>query len=188
MNSFWSSRFQTDALERRFSQYRQMNGGRFLVSLKDVNNSDKILRIRSLLKENINFWEENLLNKGDYNALLEKFTIELENIRNDIYEAQLSNDSRQVATYVAGYIAKKMIKRFDLHCDNCKFNLVSSTSESDPSPDDNSYDYLNILSRGGLMIPSQKLISHVCDDFAILDLTKSLLKSSYQHDMQQNIY
>ena len=31
--------FQTDPLERQFSQYRQMNGGRFLVSLREVLHS-----------------------------------------------------------------------------------------------------------------------------------------------------
>ena len=55
-----SSRFQSDPLGRRFSQYRQMSGGRFLVGLREVNSSEKILKIRSLLKENINFWEGDL--------------------------------------------------------------------------------------------------------------------------------
>ena len=45
--------FQSDALERRYGQYRQMSGGRFLVSLKDVNCSEKILKIKSLMKEGI---------------------------------------------------------------------------------------------------------------------------------------
>ena len=32
-------RMQTDPLERRFSQYRQMSGGRFLVGFGEVRNS-----------------------------------------------------------------------------------------------------------------------------------------------------
>ena len=55
-----TSRFQSDPLERRFSQYPQMSGGRLLVGLIEVNSSEKILKIRSLLKVNINFWEEDL--------------------------------------------------------------------------------------------------------------------------------
>ena len=31
-----TARFQSDSIERRFGQYRQMSGGRFLVGLKDV--------------------------------------------------------------------------------------------------------------------------------------------------------
>lgn len=51
-------RFQSDALERRFSRYRQMNGGNFLVSLREVQSSEKILFLRTMVKEGINFWEE----------------------------------------------------------------------------------------------------------------------------------
>ena len=36
------SRFQNDPIERYFSKYRQMSGRRFLVSLRDVNISEKI--------------------------------------------------------------------------------------------------------------------------------------------------
>ena len=46
-------RLQSDPLERRFSQYRQMSGGRFLVSLREVNSSEKILKCRALLKNNL---------------------------------------------------------------------------------------------------------------------------------------
>ena len=45
---------------RRSSQYRRINGCRFLVNLREVQNSDRILQYSSLLKENINFWEEDL--------------------------------------------------------------------------------------------------------------------------------
>ena len=44
-------RFQSDPLERRFSQYRQMSGRRFLVSLQEVLNSERILACRSLIME-----------------------------------------------------------------------------------------------------------------------------------------
>ena len=47
------ARFQTDPIKKRFRQYRQMSGGRFLVSAKDVNCSEKIVTIKSLMKEMI---------------------------------------------------------------------------------------------------------------------------------------
>ena len=46
-------RFQSDPIERRFSVYRQKSGGRFLVSLREVVNSEKTILLTSLLKENI---------------------------------------------------------------------------------------------------------------------------------------
>ena len=40
-----TGRLQSDPLERRFSQYRQMLGGRFLVSLKEIYRSESILKL-----------------------------------------------------------------------------------------------------------------------------------------------
>ena len=50
--------FQSDAIERRFGKYRQMSGGRFLVGLKDVTWSERILKIKSLVKENIDIKDD----------------------------------------------------------------------------------------------------------------------------------
>ena len=47
-----AARLQSDPVERRFSQYRQMSGGRFLNNLREVLNSKRILRCHSLIKEN----------------------------------------------------------------------------------------------------------------------------------------
>ena len=43
-----NSRLQTDPLERHFGKCRQMSGGRFLVRLRDVQSSDKLLRIKAV--------------------------------------------------------------------------------------------------------------------------------------------
>ena len=53
-------KLQSDPLEKRFSQYRQMSGGRFLVSLREVLNSERILQCLSLLKENVNIWGDDV--------------------------------------------------------------------------------------------------------------------------------
>ena len=41
-----------------------MNSCMFLVNLLEVQNSERILQYRSLLKENINFWEEDLTSEN----------------------------------------------------------------------------------------------------------------------------
>ena len=51
---FLTARLQSDPFERRYGQHRQMNGGSFLVSLKEVLCSEKILKMKSLLKEGYN--------------------------------------------------------------------------------------------------------------------------------------
>ena len=47
----------TRRLHSRFSKYRSMSWGRFLVSLREVKSSEKILIRRSLLKSGIDFWK-----------------------------------------------------------------------------------------------------------------------------------
>ena len=47
-----SRRLQGDVVERRFSQYRLIRRGRFLVGLREVRNSEGILKFRSLSKIN----------------------------------------------------------------------------------------------------------------------------------------
>ena len=44
----FTRRFQSDPLENRFSQYRQISGGRFLTSLREVLSNERILTCRSL--------------------------------------------------------------------------------------------------------------------------------------------
>ena len=121
-NFVLTAKFQSDPLELRFSKYRQMSGGRFLVSLLEVCNSEKILAVRSLLKENINIWEEDLAetvqNEQSIMAEIEK---EISAISTELLECQLSEDSMQVAVFVAGYIAKKLCKRSK--CDICPKTL-----------------------------------------------------------------
>ena len=55
-----TTRFQSDPIEKRFSQHRKISDRRFLVRLREVLNSERILNCWSLIKENINFWEENI--------------------------------------------------------------------------------------------------------------------------------
>ena len=61
MNYVILRKLQIEPLVKRFSQYRQMSGGRFLVSLRVVLNSERILKCRSLLNENMNIWEHLLI-------------------------------------------------------------------------------------------------------------------------------
>ena len=43
-------KFQTDSLEARFGQYRRLSGGKYNISLSQVYESEKKLRLLSTLK------------------------------------------------------------------------------------------------------------------------------------------
>ena len=89
-----TSRFQSDPIERHFSKYRQMSGGRFLVSLREVNTSEKILALNSILKEDINFWEEDIYVQDETKEIICKLESHMEVLSTELYESELSDDSK----------------------------------------------------------------------------------------------
>ena len=160
-------RLQSDPLERRFSQYRQMSGGRFLVSLREVRSSERILACRSLLMEDVDFWRENL-HPVQSSTNIESLLVDLDAVGTEIQESALDSDSREVATFIAGYISKKLDKRSK--CLICKDKLFAN---EDGVANDK---YLNSLSRGGLVVPSGNLADFVDSCFAILDYVSELIQ------------
>ena len=72
-------------------------------------NSERILSCRSLIKENINFWEENI--DSDAEESLDSINDLFDERADEIMEAVLDNDAEEVATTISGYVAKKLIKR-----------------------------------------------------------------------------
>ena len=79
----------------------------------------------------------------------------------------LSDESREVAVHIAGYIAKKLIKRLGNCCkEHLSENLVPGNSD---------FSYLRILLRGQLTIPSINLVGYVWTDFAILDSSDDVI-------------
>ena len=79
-----------------------MSGGSFLVGLREVITSEKILQMRLLLK----FIISELFNNG-------------------IQECQLDKGSSEVAIFISGYICRKLLKK--LKCELCTLLLKSDT-------------------------------------------------------------
>ena len=91
-------RLQSDPIENRFSKYRSMSGGRFLVSLREVKSSEKILIRRFLLKSGIDFWKCDLGKPDeDEKRKFEELISELESKEIEIMECSLSEDSTEVS-------------------------------------------------------------------------------------------
>ena len=155
-----TGRFQCDPLERRHGCYRMMSGGRFLVGLAEVQNSEKIKIITSLLKAEVNFWNEDV-----YETSMEYTPRETQMISVEIHELCLKKESREIAVNVAGYIAMKINAR--VKCKDCEPFLICKNPEESSEIDD---DYLKLLDRGGLTAPGKNLAEFVCHAFAVLDL------------------
>ena len=79
---------------------------------------------------------------------------------------------------IAGYTAKKSIKKFGQCCKRfCICN--NSTKDSQDTP------YLNILSRGGITKPSSYLVHYVCDGFAYIDCVFDIISISKLQDRKE---
>ena len=165
-----TARFQSDPLELHFSKYRQMSGGRFLVSLLDVQHSERILAIDKLLKEEINFWEEDLSPTNEKESeSIAAINEEVSSMLAEILECNLSDDSKEVAFTIAGLIAKKLSAKTK-KCPNCVQRMIASGA------DITHCGYLSILSRGGLTTPAPILAEFVCRAFSIMDAISPILK------------
>ena len=163
-----TSRFQTDPLEKRYGQYRQMSGGRFLISAKDVFRSEKILKIQTLVKEGFNIDSSVKVYENQHEVKVRNLVREVENDLQYVETMTLSQASREVSDNVAGYIVHKAK---DLLGECCIENLKAETASS-------STEYIGILSRGGLITPSMAFGDIVAQSFAVLDACSTAIKES----------
>ena len=84
-----------------------MRGGRFLVGLKDVIWSERILKIKSLVKESIDIKDDIKVTENEDAIQQELF----DNIMEIGFEnVMLSDETREVAAHISGYIAKRLVK------------------------------------------------------------------------------
>ena len=106
----------------------------------------------------------------DVTTDIEEFMLFVEsNITDSNYTIRLTNNSREVSDFIAGFIAHKS-KRITK--DFCQYlSSISSENYSNQT-------YLHELSRGGLTIPSQSLRECVAQASPILDESSRLIPKS----------
>ena len=156
---------QTDPAELNIGKVRGMGGGRFLVGLVDVIRTEGIILLLSLLKEDVDIWDEEL--RPEKTAVTnEAVQNVIGDLKTDIKNCFLSEDSAEVSTVIGGYVQKKLLNR--TKCDKCKVLLKPVGAAAPDIPQ----KYLSILSRGGLITPSTSMARYVGKSFAILDVVE----------------
>ena len=106
-----------------------MTGGRFLVGLKYVTSSEKIIKIKSLLKEEIDI-DNNVKDTVDNDENIEHLLQDIDFMNCSTDNVALSEDSGEVSCYIASYIAKKKLKKRYGSCSNQFLIANPITSES----------------------------------------------------------
>ena len=145
---------QSDQLEHRFGSYRQMSGSNYFISVKQVVESEKKIKLVSFFKHSGMSPSDLSLDCDDKDLQCSKvWPLDFESINTVFEENEL-----QIITYVAGYIAFQLIKR--VRCSECERWLTSSLPLPEIEYEPHS-DFLEMVSRGSLKSPSNELFS-VC--------------------------
>lgn len=153
-------KFQTDPLELRFSKYRRMSGTNYHISIQQILESERklkvtgLLRLKSHLKGEIPFKHF----FADFTSSLQKQQIyieEEEDIIRQSFSVDITDSDIRIIMYVSGYAVKKIAKV--ITCNGCKTYFESDKTnlfELDHC------EYLVNLDRGGLKYPSE-LITNI---------------------------
>lgn len=100
-------KFQTDLLENRFGKYRQLAGGQYNISVRQLYESEKRLRIQSLLSlKSQNFGTIHVTAFYEHNDLLQEEQTEYSfcpDISIDASDIDKVKCEMPVVTYLAGY-------------------------------------------------------------------------------------
>lgn len=172
-------KFQTDCVEFRFGLYRRLSGTNYRISVQQLRESEKKLRVAGLLRVisasrgKISFRQ--LLTDDDLESTSDNIDV------SDFAEALLLCDDltiteqeSQSLVFIAGYVGFKAVKK--LQCDLCKLELVmDKTLRYDTS--NVAFTYLAEINRGGLSWPTDFLVEIVAQVYLVFQV---LISKQYE--------
>ena len=106
-----------------------------------------------MLKESVDLFDEDLREENMNESLLILVDDELNALSSDLESCMLDEERVEVAAVIAGYISKVIFDKSK--CEVCKTLLTTVKSDS------SKFNYLNKLSKWGLVIPSIDLLHYV---------------------------
>ena len=121
-----------------------------------------------MFKEDVDIDEEIKIS-GPGEIEIMKLRTDIDSLGMPLNTLMLLPHSREVAVHIAGYTGKKYLKKIkSSSC--CKMHIMGSVHIKNPD-----HEYLIILNRGGLTIPSPNVVNYACDAFAVLSATENVL-------------
>ncbi|XP_035233690.1 uncharacterized protein LOC118205512 [Stegodyphus dumicola] len=162
-------KIQTDALEARFGKYRQLSGSQYHISMRQLLECEKKLRIQSSIKLELIIKNTTVpLTSFEYDDNLHDI-IELDNTvyypSLNITESDVKGISSHlpVLTYLGGYCCHAVLKK--VKCCTCKQNItINSTVNHDQT-----YDLIKNLDRGGLRWPKPFIVNIIMYNYLIVN-------------------
>lgn len=174
-------KLQTDNLEARFGEYRQLSGANYLVSVQQILVSEKKLRIYSVLCMCSSICGDvpicdlsTVFNMADTDEIIPS-------THNKLCHAwfSINVETSEILVYISGFVAFKVSKR--LKCSLCcKLLQQDKFLSVDIEPDLSIatwLKYTQLLDRGGLKYPSQSLTALSLIAYLVVQV---LISSDYE--------
>ena len=108
-----TGQISSDPIEARFGRYRQMSGGNYFLSVKQLMESEQKIKLPSLLYSGISI--NSLCSVNDVDDPAKEETFEFD----PLDEISLSDNELQVVYYVSGYCAHVIKTRVSCHDCTC---------------------------------------------------------------------
>jgi hypothetical protein len=189
-------KFQTDSLEYRFCLYRRLSGTNYHVSVQELKESEKKLKIVSMLhvisasRGNISLRDllaDNEKNEADGEKTDITSFVDALSLCDDV---AISDAEAAALVFVAGYVGFKVQRK--ISCDMCKAELLcDKTLHYDISKAD--FAYLAEIDRGGLRWPTDFLLEVVTQVFVVFqaviskDFENNFLTVSNQRSLLRSL-
>ena len=156
-------KINSDAIERRFGQYRQLAGANYFLSVRQFLEAEKSIRLKSLVKFSHLSMEEistQMTESQEGSEIASDVDLLLNLLEDSPLEIDMEADGDEaIIYYVAGYVSRKLL--VGVSCQSCVQQLCESrdmpkvlfTDESGGNPSSRTA-FLEQINRGGLVKPS----------------------------------
>lgn len=147
---------QSDPIEKRFGRYRQMSGANFFISVKQVIESEKKIKLVSLLKHTKIQLDDFIFHEEDSTQSKQESCDSLAIYLEDCPMIDLDEEELQIVYFVSGYCGKSA--KF-IECTSCRQLFISTYNM--PVVNENS-KFFTFINRGKLQAPSTNFFSLCC--------------------------
>ena len=163
----------SDPLEARFGCYRQMSGANYLLSVKQLFDSEKKLRVLNKLADLQRALDNDFNVTQEFQPLAVPETPLRNVLTDDLREAGSAEDvpreDQNIVFYVSGYIGRSISKAN--HCEMCKKILIAdqtvsidtepNTSDTPDIAESDRRILFDLANRGALSAPTEYCF-HIC--------------------------
>lgn len=171
MRYILTGKFQTDNLESRFGQYRQLAGSNYNISIRQIYECEKKIRMMSVLKLCLPINDKKVilsnLDEINYENVKEDEVTEIgscyANLDVSKEDIDMCEEVMPVIVYLAGYCCHSVLKK--MKCNACRDMITCVNSGEDVLEN---HSYIAGINRGSLIYPDSVTANMVMYNYIVI--------------------